>query len=414
MANGYFLSQFQPLNYGPTISGAGAPLAGLMSGYQQGTDMAQQMEEMRLAEAQQEQAALAEEQRNALAMQAAQGDPEAFAMYSALDPKGALQMQQAAELQQKQDTAEDEREKKAIGSMGALLETSSKKNADNVYARAVRRARAEGDAESAIGLPDQDSWSGLDIDQKVTILQDVGTQLSAYALGPEGLMEREYKEQTVGLRQKELDQKISAADKTSLQKNLEAAGLKRGTKEYKDAMLDATKVGTVVNVGPQTEGQRRDEFLAHMVDRSLVEMTSALETFDPTSMASAIVGKLPLSNFFQSESHQKFNSAARPIVEAYLVKLTGAAYTEVQQSGAVDTYMPQPGDKVGNVNAKINRIKDFAKGLKRSAGLDISDAAPDEFSDISRVPAEDLDKLPQQDFTSMSDEDLLKLYRETQ
>lgn len=130
-----------------------------------------------------------------------------------------------------------------------------------------------------------------------------------------------------------------------------------------------------VNIGPQTEGQRKDQFLYQTVNNALSDMEDSLEKFDPTTLKSAAIGLLPttVSNFFKSADFQKYTSAARPIIEAYLTKLTGAAYTEIQQSGAVDTYLPQPGDKPETVRDKIARIRQFAAQLKQSAGYDVSD-----------------------------------------
>lgn len=209
----------------------------------------------------------------------------------------------------------------------------------------------------------------------------------ASALGPEKFVERFQKLQQT----EQIGKEITKDQRTTLQKNLESAGLKPGTKEYKDAIIAGTKTGTQVTIGPQNESQRRDDFLAGVVDDSLAEMKRAMKGFDPTSAKSALINILPksLSNWIKSEDYQRFTSAARPIIEAYLVKITGAAYSQIQESGAVDTYMPQPGDKEGTVRIKINRIRDFGKSLKKSAGYPIDEKVPEDKKDITKLSPQD-------------------------
>lgn len=390
MANGFFMSQAQPLDYRPLIASAGAPAAGMMQGIQQGMQMRAQMQEMAAREQEQQaaaQQATAEEELNAIAMQASQGDPEAMQQLAALDPQAALQMQQVTQIRAESARAEEQEVLEGIGRVGSLMATSTIKTSRAVYNRAYERIIKEGGDITDFGLPTRAEAADMSDKELDASMKEVAPQLEAVAMGPEKAAEMRQE-------RKEFEYELTKVDRTSLQKNLEAAGLKAGTPEYKKAMLDASKTGTTVNVGPQTESQRRDDFLASVVDTSVAEMKDALKTFDPTTAKAAIIGKLPFSNFFKTEAHQQFNAAARPVIEAYLVKITGAAYSEIQQSGAVETYMPQPGDKPGTVNKKINRIKDFAKLLKKSAGYAVDDPVPAEAGDITNLTPEEAESVP--------------------
>ena len=211
----------------------------------------------------------------------------------------------------------------------------------------------------------------------------------AAQLGPEGFEERFSKLEKMRLPQEQ---------RTTLMKNLQAAGLKPGTKEYKDAVLAGTQTGTTVQIGPQTESQRRDDFLAGVVDDSLAEMEDSMKGFDPTAPKAALIQMLPqqVQNWAKTEDFQRFTAASRPIVEAYLVKLTGASYTEIQQSGAVESYMPQPGDKPGTVAKKIERIRDFGQSLKKSAGYKIEEKVPEGKKDPEKLTPEEQAQVPAQ------------------
>ena len=219
-------------------------------------------------------------------------------------------------------------------------------------------------------------------------MQATGVYVAAQ-LGPEDFVERFAKLEKARLPKEQ---------RTTLMKNLQAAGLKPGTKEYKDAVLAGTQTGTTVQIGPQTESQRRDDFLAGVVDDSLDEMQDAMAGFDPTSPKAAVIQMLPqqIQNWVKTEDYQRFTGAARPVIEAYLVKITGAAYSEVQQSGAVETYMPQPGDKPGTVAKKIERIRDFGQALKKSAGYDIEEKVPEGKKDPAKLTPEEQAQVPTQ------------------
>ncbi len=200
MANGFYMAPARPLDYRATVAGAGAPMAGLMGGMQQGLQMAQTMQQMRGAQeerqfrqqtAQQEQAT--QEQTQALAMQAMQ-DPQAMQALMATNPQMAMQMQQTIGLQQEQSAAQEERELGEAGRMGSLMVSGSKRMVDSTYERVVERLRKEGDDQSSLGLPSRSEWETLSQSEKYTIFQDLGQQLEDYSMGPEAAAERRMKQ----------------------------------------------------------------------------------------------------------------------------------------------------------------------------------------------------------------------------
>lgn len=210
MANGFYMSQYQPMDYRGLIAGAGAPLSGLMGGVQEGVQLAGQIEEMRAARQQREmeqqraqQQAGQQEEMQALSMQAAQGDPEAQQMLMALDPKAAMQMQQVINLQQQQGIAAEKAEKEASGAMGSLLLSGKKDMVRATYERAVARIRKEGDSEEELGLPNREVAKAMSDDELYNTIQGVGGQLEAYALGPEEAAE-------IRMRKAELGEKRTA------------------------------------------------------------------------------------------------------------------------------------------------------------------------------------------------------------
>lgn len=200
MANGAYLSQYQPLDYSGVVQGAGAPMAGLMGGMQQGMQMAQTVQRMRAAEekrqmqmqAMQQQEQMQQEQQT-LAMQAMQ-DPRAMQELMAINPQMALQMQQTMGLQQEQEAAEQEREREVAGSLGSLMASGSKRMVDSTYERVIKRLREEKDAEEDLDIPTRSEWETLGAGEKYTILQEVGKQLEDYSMGPEAAAERRMKQ----------------------------------------------------------------------------------------------------------------------------------------------------------------------------------------------------------------------------
>lgn len=196
MANGAYLSQYQPLDYRGVVQGAGAPMAGLMGGMQQGMQMAQTMQQMRAAEQKRQmqmQALQQQEQeqmdQQALAMQAMQ-DPQSMQALMAMNPQMALQMQQTMGLQQEQEAAEMEREREVAGSLGSLMVSGTKRMVDSTYERTAERLRKEGDDPTSLGLPSRAEWETLNENKKYITLQDLGQQLEDYSMGPEAAAER--------------------------------------------------------------------------------------------------------------------------------------------------------------------------------------------------------------------------------
>ena len=186
MPNGFFMARAQPMDYRALLQTQ--PLGGLMGGIQQGLAMRQQMQEMRLREEQQqalEQKATLEEQRQALAMQAATGDPEAMQALTAMDPQAALQMQQIAGLRAEREREEEDRQREEGGRLGSLLKSANKRNVREIYERAVMRIRKEDDDETVMDLPSRQQAQDMSNDELLSVMQDVGTSLEAFALGPE-------------------------------------------------------------------------------------------------------------------------------------------------------------------------------------------------------------------------------------
>lgn len=185
MANGYFLQQYQPLDYRATIAGAGAPAAGLMGGVQKGMELGEKMRQLQA----EEQAAQAEQQRQALAMQAAQGDLGAQQELLARDPEAAYNMQRVQLAQEKaaaDKAAADEAEAIRIVSQAGNIVTTAKglsQKRDGAL-RLYDRIKLDGDDPAQFGMPDRTTVQNMSVEQ----LDNLGQQWQSMGMSPEELM----------------------------------------------------------------------------------------------------------------------------------------------------------------------------------------------------------------------------------
>ncbi len=217
MPNGFYMAQAQPMQYGPTISGAGAPIAGLMGGMQQGMQMAAQMQALRAAEEerQRERAAAQQQQEiQALRLQAA-ADPAAMEQLAGLDPQAALQMQQ---FQLRQEAALGDEEREALSGISAIALNAPPEQADAAYERIVKRVREEGDSEADVDLPTRKEWAEMTQQEKQDIIKQRGREWQDIALGPEAAERaRTQREQLAQRREeKEFERKQKLAEEGKL------------------------------------------------------------------------------------------------------------------------------------------------------------------------------------------------------
>lgn len=219
------------------------------------------------------------------------------------------------------------------------------------------------------------------------------------------LRERASEVETTGLKNRLLEQNVRIAEETtgkkvptdtraSLQKNLESAGFTPGTPEYRAAVLDAiSKKGkTTVNIS-QSDGQRRDQFMATQVTDAVQSMQTSLnvDSFDPTTVDKKVVDSFgSWGNFAKSDAWQAFEGDNDLSVEMFLNKTTGAAYTPEQKSSAEKRFKINPGDKQSTIKLKLRRIVRLRDALVTSSGLsaeEFENLFPDTESESETQPA---------------------------
>lgn len=136
-----------------------------------------------------------------------------------------------------------------------------------------------------------------------------------------------------------------------------------------DGTVSVTQGGTTM---PKlTEGQSKDTVF-------VTRATGALPTLDElgnklTSLGESVAGNVPYGQYAQSEDYQKADQAAREFLAAILRKDTGAAVTDSEMANYGRTYIPQPGDKPGNLEqkriARARAVKAISLGLPPQAVL---------------------------------------------
>ena len=345
-----------------------------------------------------------QEQQRALMMQAAQGAPGAKEQLFSIDPKAALQLQESEESQAKQQQAavkasqeQEDRERRKVGRLGNLISASVGNNKRETVKQFYDYVSTIEDGDPRLfGIESRDAIDAMSIDQ----LNKIGKMARDVAIDPAEVEKLSLKGREVSLKEREAE-KVKT-DLTTLQKDLIAAGIRPGTKEFRDAILAAKKSGTVVNIGKQSEGQRKDEFMASTANSALNEIKHSLGTkeFDPTSISTRIVDKFgTIGNFAKSPEWQIFEGANDAIIEMYLNKTTGAAYNDLQLKSAKQYLKVGPGDAEKTVKTKLKRIDNLVNRLNKSAGVTTQ-------ADQEQMlqPAEEVDGL-----SGMSDAELMQL-----
>lgn len=176
------------------------------------------------------------------------------------------------------------------------------------------------------------------------------------------------------------------ADPTSIQRDLQAAGLQPGTPEYQRAILEHyKKSGMVVESTPEggfrlvqgdvdttkmpklTEAEGKNAgFLKRAL--SAEKELSALEG-EGTSLWNSLAGNVPVAgNYMVSADAQKFNQAKRNFINAVLRRESGAVITPSEFENAEQQYFPQPGDSAEVIAQKKKNRQDAIAGFEIGSG----------------------------------------------
>ncbi len=172
-----------------------------------------------------------------------------------------------------------------------------------------------------------------------------------------------------------MDQKAKPQNPTTRMQELEAAGYKQGTPEYRAKLLSLMNkpTGTTITIGDQktmekaTEGQ----LAAAGFTSRVTEANSTLEAledsgFDPSNLEEKVASSIPgAGNFMVSDEFQEYEGAKQDFITAVLRKESGAVISDDEFKREDKKYFPQPGDSAKAIDAKRARRKRQAEVLKK-------------------------------------------------
>ena len=182
------------------------------------------------------------------------------------------------------------------------------------------------------------------------------------------------------------DSEATTAFRT-LQARAEAAGLKPGTSEYAQFMIDGgTKSGFAMRMGPDgtvefvqggaslkplTEGQGKSgAFYGRM---ALLQPTIDSLEQQGTQLFDSIVNNIPLAgNYLTSNEYKQYMYAKQNWIAALLRDESGAAIGTQEYADANKQYFPQPGDSVEVIANKRALRQRAMEGMKTKAGPAVS------------------------------------------
>jgi len=191
---------------------------------------------------------------------------------------------------------------------------------------------------------------------------------------------------------------VAVAEKTkptSAERNLLAAGLKKGTPEFERAMMQiVTKPGVTINQAPQgfrfvagsegtemepipggpadkprfTEAQGKTAGFANRMinaERTLGALED--EGFEPGTVSEAAIRALPGANLVLSGPAQQYRQAQEDWVRSILRKESGAVIGEGEMAREIETFFPQAGDTPATIRQKENSRQRRVRGLIRES-----------------------------------------------
>jgi len=170
----------------------------------------------------------------------------------------------------------------------------------------------------------------------------------------------------------------------TLKARASAAGLKEGTQEYQQFMIQGgANKGMSLSVGADgsvvmTQGGASTPKLTEtqgkatgFYDRAS-KANSLLNGLEQqgTEISSRLIGNIPFGagNFAQSSEYQQFEQAKRDFINAILRQESGAAIGKDEFDNAEKQYFPQVGDKPEVINQKRKNRETSANALRIASG----------------------------------------------
>ena len=168
----------------------------------------------------------------------------------------------------------------------------------------------------------------------------------------------------------------------TLRARAEAAGLKQGTPEYQQFMIEGgAKKGMTLTTNPDgtftmTQGGATVKPLTETQGKAsafYTRATSAGQIIDNleatgTDFGQWVIGQIPLTNWASSAEFQQLDSAKRDWISAVLRLESGAAIGKDEFSNYDKAFFPQVGDKQVTLDQKRNSRSLIAKTLQMHSG----------------------------------------------
>lgn len=163
---------------------------------------------------------------------------------------------------------------------------------------------------------------------------------------------------------------------TTLMQNLQAAGLKPGSTEYQQAVLEYIKkpAGTTINMGDArvmekaTEGQLAASGFANRVATANADLEGLEDSgYVPGSLGEKIATITPGGNYLLSDDAQKYEGAKQDFITAVLRKESGAVISDDEFIREDKKYFPQPGDSPKTIKEKRKRRANQLKVLRNQS-----------------------------------------------
>jgi hypothetical protein len=217
----------------------------------------------------------------------------------------------------------------------------------------------------------------------------IGDYSDPQAKAPAAAKENQYwmthPDEYTAYQQRQIELQKAKNTPTELVRNLEAAGLKQGTPEFQQALMQAMKKP---GMSLETDAEGNIRFVqgdAQSMPKLTVEQgknagfllraKSAEDVIskvgkEGTSVYNKTAQSLPLGvgNFAVGEDAQKYEQAQRDFVNAVLRQESGAVISPEEFDNAKRQYFPQPGDGPQVIEQKRLNRENAIEGFKLRAG----------------------------------------------
>lgn len=161
---------------------------------------------------------------------------------------------------------------------------------------------------------------------------------------------------------------------TTRMKEARAAGLRPGTKEYRDFLTRDTS--TKVNVNNPNEMQTKILYFANLMRQTSKTIDDLEDGLSGEDYFTDTLGEGTISNLIRSPEYQQYKATARQWVDGAFRIKTGAAAPEEEFQREFKKFFPQPGDSASTVEHKRRLRRNEENAMKFASGSMLPDWLP--------------------------------------